>query len=95
MDAAGQPVPLGRQRLRGLAAGLTPAPEADRRTLLRRVTFALTGLPPAPEEVEAFVADRSPDAYEKLVDRLVASPHSGGGESRRYSRTSRSVPPGT
>ncbi len=53
------------------------APEADRRSLARRVTFDLTGLPPTPEEVEAFVADRSADAYERLVDRLLASPRFG------------------
>ncbi|MFN3651335.1 MAG: DUF1549 domain-containing protein [Armatimonadota bacterium] len=58
-------------------AGLKPSPEADRYTLIRRVSLDLTGLPPTPEEVEAFVADRSPDAYEKLVDRLLASPHYG------------------
>jgi hypothetical protein len=58
-------------------AGLRPAPEADRRTLIRRVTFDLTGLPPAPEEMAAFVADPAPDAYERLVDRLLASPHYG------------------
>jgi hypothetical protein len=57
--------------------GLSLSPEADRRTLLRRVTFDLTGLPPTPEEVEAFVNDKSPDAYEKLVDRLLASPAYG------------------
>src|SRR5262245_16468997 len=57
--------------------GLSLSPEADRRTLIRRVTFDLTGLPPTPEEVEAFVADKSPDAYEKLVDRLLASPAYG------------------
>jgi mono/diheme cytochrome c family protein len=56
---------------------LTPAPEADRRTLIRRLSFDLIGLPPAPEEVDAFVADGSPDAYERLVDRLLASPHFG------------------
>jgi len=55
------------------AAGLAPSPEAGRRTLIRRVTFDLTGLPPTPEEIATFLADRSPDAYEKLVDRLLAS----------------------
>ena len=57
--------------------GLLPSPEADRRTLIRRVTLDLTGLPPTPSEVEAFLADESPDAYEKLVDRLLASPAYG------------------
>jgi hypothetical protein len=57
--------------------GLTPAPEADRVTLLRRLSFDLTGLPPTPREVDAFVADPSPDAYEQAVDRLLASPHFG------------------
>jgi hypothetical protein len=59
------------------AEGLRPAPEADRRTLIRRVTFDLTGLPPTPEEVDAFVSDPSPDAYERLVDRLLADPRYG------------------
>ena len=54
--------------------GLIPSPEADRRTLLRRVTLDLTGLPPTPEQAEAFLSDRSPNAYEKVVDRLLASP---------------------
>ncbi|HAV62556.1 MAG TPA: hypothetical protein DCY13_09350 [Verrucomicrobiales bacterium] len=58
-------------------AVLEPAPEADRATLLRRVTFDLTGLPPTPEQVDAFIADQSPDAYEKVVDRLLSSPHYG------------------
>src|SRR5688500_478140 len=49
--------------------GLSPSPEADRRTLIRRLTFDLTGLPPTPQEVKAFAEDASPDAYEKLVDR--------------------------
>ena len=59
------------------AANLQPAPVADRQTLIRRATFDLTGLPPSPEEVAAFVADDAPDAYEKLVDRLLASPDYG------------------
>lgn len=56
---------------------LGPAPQADERALLRRVTYDLTGLPPTPEEMDAFVAEESPDAYEKVVDRLLASPHYG------------------
>lgn len=58
-------------------AGLSPSPPADRRTLIRRVTFDLIGLPPTPDEAEAFVADSSTDAYEQLVERLLASPHYG------------------
>src|SRR5436190_15187344 len=57
--------------------GLSLAPEADRRTLIRRVTFDLTGLPPTPDEVDAFVADKSADAYEKLADPLLAAPAYG------------------
>jgi mono/diheme cytochrome c family protein len=57
--------------------GLAPAHEADRRTLIRRLSFDLIGLPPTPEEVAAFVADDDPHAYEQLVDRLLASPHYG------------------
>jgi hypothetical protein len=59
------------------AAGIKPSAEADRATLIRRVTLDLTGLPPAPEEVEAFVADESARAYEALIDRLLASPRYG------------------
>ena len=58
-------------------AGLEPSPAADRRTWLRRVSFDLTGLPPTPEEVESFVNDPLPNAQEKVVDRLLASPHYG------------------
>ena len=57
--------------------GLRPAPEADKGTLLRRLSFDLTGLPPTPEELDAFLTDPAPDAYEKAVDRLLASPHHG------------------
>ena len=57
--------------------GLNPSPEASKEVLIRRVSLALVGLPPTPEEVDAFLADNSPDAYEKLVDRLLASPHFG------------------
>jgi hypothetical protein len=56
---------------------LEPAPQAEKATLVRRVTLDLTGLPPTPAEVDAFVADQSPDGYEKLVDRLLASPRYG------------------
>ncbi len=59
------------------AIGIPPSPEADRSTLMRRLSIDLTGLPPKPEEVDAFVADSDPQAYEKLVDRLMASPHYG------------------
>jgi hypothetical protein len=57
--------------------GLKPSPLADRRTLARRAYFDLLGLPPTPEEVEAFIADPSPDAWTKLIDQLLASPHYG------------------
>ena len=66
---------LVRKRLAEI--GLAPSPEADRRTLIRRLSFDLLGLPPTPEEVVAFVGDTRPDAYVLLVDRLLASPHYG------------------
>ncbi len=66
---------LVKTRWRSL--GLKPAPSVDRRTLARRLYFDLVGLPPKPEEVDAFEQDRSPKAYENLVDRLLASPHYG------------------
>ena len=56
---------------------LKPAPATDRRTLIRRVTYDLIGLPPTPEEVDEFIADQRPDAYARLVERLLASPHYG------------------
>jgi len=64
--------------------GLAPNPEADRHTLIRRVTLDLTGLPPTPEEVEAFVLDPSPDAYERLVDDLLARPTYGEHRARYW-----------
>ncbi|HXG46919.1 MAG TPA: DUF1553 domain-containing protein [Methylomirabilota bacterium] len=64
--------------------GLRPSPEADRRTLIRRLHFDLIGLPPRPEEIEAFVADHDPGAYDKLVDRLLASPHYGERWARHW-----------
>jgi hypothetical protein len=65
-------------------ASLSLSPPADRRTLIRRLSFDLTGLPPSPEEVEAFVNDRSPQAYEKVVDRLLQSPHYGERWARHW-----------
>ena len=70
--------PIDAFLLEGMArTGVQPSPQADRRTLIRRLSFDLTGLPPEPAEVEAFVADARPDAYERLVERLLASPHYG------------------
>lgn len=70
--------PIDRFMLARFAAmSLQPMPEADRVTLIRRVTYDLTGLPPTPEDVERFLKDQSPDAYERLVDRLLASPEYG------------------
>ncbi len=74
----GKPLPIDVIVSDSLAhRGLKMQPEADRATLIRRVSFDLTGLPPAPAEVEAFVADKSADAYERLVDRLLASQRYG------------------
>jgi len=72
---------LQAQRLK---AGLKANPSADRRTLIRRLSFDLIGLPPTPEEITAFVNDRSPNAYEKVVDRLLASPHYGERWARHW-----------
>src|SRR5579871_5504503 len=77
-DAAWCRNPIDRFILAKLEAkGLQPAPQADRRMLLRRVTFDLIGLPPTPQEVDQFLADKSPDAYAKVVDRLLADPRYG------------------
>src|SRR3954447_7287748 len=77
-DKAWVRTPVDAFVLEGLKkAGLRPAPEADKATLIRRVTYDLHGLPPTPEEVEAFVRDKSPKAWEQLVDRLLASPRYG------------------
>ncbi len=64
--------------------GLSPAAPTDRRTLIRRVTFDLTGLPPTPEEVDAFLKDTSPNAWEKVIDRLLASPAYGERWARHW-----------
>jgi mono/diheme cytochrome c family protein len=78
LDAAWIRTPIDAFILAGLKArGLRPSPPASRATLIRRVTFDLTGLPPIPEAVDAFVVDCDPMAYDKLVDRLLASPHYG------------------
>lgn len=70
--------PIDRFVLANLDAhGMKPSPEAERVALIRRASFDLVGLPPTPEDVDAFVNDASPDAYEKLIDRLLASPHFG------------------
>jgi cytochrome c553 len=77
-DAAWPKTDVDRFLLAGLEAqGLRPVDDADRRTLIRRASFDLVGLPPSPEEVEAFVFDTSPDAFAKVVDRLLASPRFG------------------
>ena len=84
-----QPAPTGNPidafvRARLKQNGLHPSPEADRRTLLRRVTFDLTGLPPTPAEAATFLADSAPDSYERLVDRLLASPRYGERWARHW-----------
>jgi mono/diheme cytochrome c family protein len=64
--------------------GVKPSPEADRVTLIRRLSLDLTGLPPSPREIDDFVKDKRPDAYERVVDRLLASPHYGERWGRRW-----------
>ncbi len=83
-------VPEGKQavdyfvRARLEREKIAPAPEADKRTLLRRLSFDLTGLPPAPEEMAAYLADSRPGAYERQVERLLASPHFGEKWARHW-----------
>jgi hypothetical protein len=74
------------------STGLTPAPEADRATLIRRATFDLLGLPPTAVEIRQFVSDPSPDAYDKLIDRLLASPHYGERYGRHWLDLARYIP---
>ena len=84
-DAAWPRTPIDRFILAGLErAGLRPSLEADRRTLIRRLSFGITGLPPSPAEVDAFLADGLPGAYERLVERLLASPRHGEHWARHW-----------
>ena len=77
--------PIDRLILARLEAkGLAPAPAADNRTLIRRVALDLTGLPPTPAEIEAFLKDTSPNAYERMIDRYLASPHYGEHRARYW-----------
>ena len=82
-DAIGNPIDhFIRKDL--AAKNWQPAPEADRRTLIRRLSFDLLGLPPTADEIDAFVADRAPDAYEKLVDKYLAAPQFGERWARHW-----------
>jgi hypothetical protein len=69
--------------------GLKPSPEADKRTLIRRVSLDLTGMPPTPQEVDAFLSDSSPGAYEKVVDRLLNPPEYGERMAYRWMEAAR------
>src|SRR5437016_1186936 len=75
-------MPFVLARLEG--AGIRPSPEADRNTLIRRVSLDLIGLPPTPAEVDQFLADSRPGAYERVVDRLLDSPHYGEKWARHW-----------
>ncbi len=82
MQTQTQSMLLVIDKLRGQQLSLSP--EADRRTLIRRLSFDLIGLPPSLEEIESFVSDTSPDAYARLVDRLLDSPHYGERWARHW-----------
>jgi mono/diheme cytochrome c family protein len=90
LKPVGRPTPAGRNPVDAIletaqkARGVTPRPEAPRTTLLRRVTIDLIGLPPTPGEIDAFLADGSPDAYERVVDRLLADPRHGERWGRHF-----------
>ncbi|MEI7878976.1 MAG: DUF1549 domain-containing protein, partial [Planctomycetota bacterium] len=84
IEAAGEAAGKAEGKGAGASAALHPAPQASRETLIRRATYDLTGLPPTPEEVDAFVKDPSADAYERIVDRLLASPHYGEKWARHW-----------
>ncbi len=89
-DTAWPRGPIDHFLLAGIeSAGLSPAPDASRATLLRRVTYDLIGLPPTPEEVTGFTSDSSPQAWEKVIDRLLASPHYGERWGRHWLDTVR------
>ena len=84
-DSAWAQTPIDRFLLAAMRAkGLEPSPPADRATLIRRLSFDLIGLPPTPDEIDAFLNDPSPDAYENIVDRLLASPHYGERQARHW-----------
>ncbi len=76
--------PIDALLMAAMPAGVSFAPDADKRMLIRRASFDLLGLPPQPDEVEVFLADNSPDAYERLLDRLLASPHYGERWARHW-----------
>ncbi|HEU4420431.1 MAG TPA: DUF1553 domain-containing protein [Planctomycetota bacterium] len=84
-DRAWDAHPIDRFVMTRLAAAeLLPNPQADRRTLLRRASFVLTGLPPSPEALAGFEADQRPDAFERVLDALLASPHYGEQQARHW-----------
>jgi hypothetical protein len=83
-EVAATPAVLSQAEYERSSSPLEPSPEADRATLIRRLSFDLLGLPPSPEETEEFITDPHADAYERLVDRLLASPHFGERWARHW-----------